>query len=153
MDDAVPVCVVPMEEACAAVGIPSTVVYPMAAVVGEPVEAVDFGRIEGVIFQFQDVVPQGWGEGFVGIDAEDPGVCGEAVGVVFLSGVAFPAVVDEACAGLGADLLGGVGGSGVDDDDFIGDSMQGLEASPYVALLVLGDYDGGDVFHVIALWR
>ena len=90
---------------------------------------------------------EGGGEGFVGVDTEGEGVRDEGVGEVFLLGVAFPGVGCEYGAETMADGLGGVGRAGVDDDDFVNDGREGLEAAGNVALLVLGDYNRRDGRH------
>ena len=129
-------------EADASIGVPSTMVDPVAAVVGEPVDGEDGEGRESLLLHELQVVAQLWREGLVGVDAENPAVGGQGVGVVFLAVVALPVVVEEACTGIEADGLGGIGGAGVDDDDLIGDVLQRLEATADVAFFVLGDDDG-----------
>ena len=66
-------------------------VNPVAAEVGEAVEAV--GSVEErLIFELEDGLGEGGGEGFVGVDTEGEGVRDEGVGEVFLMGVALPGV-------------------------------------------------------------
>ena len=48
---------------------------------------------------------------------------GEGVGVVFLGGVVFPGVLMEAGSVLEAYFLGLVGGSGVYNDNFVGNAL------------------------------
>lgn len=107
-------------EAGLGVGVPSAVVDPVAAEVGEAVETVGCGGVESALFEGGEGGAQGGREGFVGINAECPGVCGEGVGVVFLCRVAFPGVINETDMMSKADVAGGVGGAGVDDNYFIG---------------------------------
>ena len=113
-------------------------VNPVAAEVGEAIEAVG-GVEERLIFELENGLGEGGGEGFVGVDTDGEGMGDEGVGEVFLLGVAFPGVGGEFGAETMADGLGGVGGAGVDDDDFVNDGCEGLEAAGDVALFVLGD--------------
>ena len=64
-----------------------------------------------VVFIFKNRLSELVGDLLVGIDAENPVVGGEAVGEVFLFGIAQPVLVDELHAVVGADFLGVVGGA------------------------------------------
>ena len=142
VDFAVPAGLSGGEEATAAVGVPAAVAQPLAAVVVEPVDSVDRRALRGAAFPVQEALPQGGGEGLVGIDAEDPLARGQRVGVVLLPGVALPGVGHKMRPGLAADGLGAVGRTTVDDHHLVGHATEALQAAADVALLVVGDDDG-----------
>ncbi len=61
------------------------------------------------------------GEGFVGVEGEDPGAGALLDGEVFLSGEALPWFEEELGFEGGGDFEGAVCGAGVDDDDLVGE--------------------------------
>ena len=78
------------------------------------------------------------GELFVGVEREDPGAGAFFDGGVLLGGEALPGLGEDFGVEGGGDLEGAVGGTGVDDDDFVGEVDAG-EGAGEVLLFVEGD--------------
>lgn len=141
VDDAFPLGKAAPPDADLSLGIESTSFHPLAAVVVEAVHGKDF--IFGDFFAFQrfDGLFQFIRERFVGIDAEDEVAGGEFVGEVFLVGVAEPVLGEELHAVAVADGFGRIGGMRVNDDDLVGNILNGVKALRDFLLLVEGDDD------------
>ena len=145
--DAFPLGEAPSPDTDLGFGIESAAFHPLAAIVVEAVHGEDFIFGDFFVFQCFDGLFQFVREGFVGIDAEDEVASGEFVGEVFLVRVAEPVLGEELHAIAVADSLGRIGGMRVNDDDFIGNILNGVKALPYLLLLVEGDDDDRNAVH------
>lgn len=86
------------------------------------------------------------GDDFVGVDVEEPGVGAVVEGAVDLSAVAAPGLVEDGGAEATGDVEGGVGGTGVDEDDLVGPG-DGFEGARNVLGFVHGNDGDGEPGH------
>ena len=121
--------------------IKTAALHPLTAVVVEAVHGEDLVFGDFLVFQCFDRLFQFVREGFVGVDAEDEVAGGEFVGKVFLVGIAEPVLGEELHAVAVADGLGRIGGMRVNDDDLVGNILNGVKALRDFLLLVEGDDD------------
>lgn len=147
VDDAFPLGEAPSPDTDLGLGIEPAAFHPLAAVVVEAVHGKHLILCNIVVFQRLDGLLQLVRKGFVGIDAEDEVACGEVVGKVFLVRVAEPVLAEEFHAIVVADGFGRIGGMRVNDDDFIGNILNGVKALRDFLLLVEGDDDDRNAVH------
>ena len=139
MNDAFPLGEATPPDADLGLGIKPAALHPLTAVVVEAVHGEDFVFGNFLVFQCLDGLFQFVREGFVGIDAEDEVAGGEVVGEVFLVGVAEPVLGEKLGTVAVADGFGRIGGMRVNDDDFVGNVLNGIKALTYLLFLVEGD--------------
>ena len=151
VNDAFPLGEAAPPDADLGLGIKSAALDPLTAVVVETVHGKDlvFGNI--LVFQRFDRLFQFIGEGFVGVDAEDEVAGGEFVGEVLLVGVAEPVLGEELHAIAVADSLGRIGGMRVNNDDLVGNILNGVKALRDFLLLVEGDDDDRKGVHAFKI--
>ena len=151
VDDAFPLGKATPPDADLGLGIKPAALHPLAAIVVETVHGKDlvFGNI--LVFQRFDRLFQLIGERFVGVDAEDEVAGGEFVSEVFLVGVAEPVLGEELHAIAVADGLGRIGGMRVNDDDLVGNILNGVKALRDFLLLVEGDDDDRKGVHAFKI--
>ena len=147
VDDAFPLGEAAPPDADLGLGIKSAAFHPLAAIVVEAVHGEDFVFGDFFVFQCFDGLFQFVRKGFVGIDAEDEVAGGEFVGEVFLVGVAEPVLAEELHAIAVTDGLGRIGGMRVNDDDLVGNILNGVKALRDFLLLVEGDDDDRNAVH------
>ena len=100
-----------------------------------------------------EVASQGRGHYLVGIDHDDPVVCGLVDGKVAVclgEAVGSPFLDHDARAGGGGYFDGAVGAFHV-DDEYLVEALQGVEAAGQVLLGIVGVYDCGN-FHQLRIW-
>ena len=153
VDDAFPLGEAPSPDADFGLGIKPAAFYPLAAVVVEAVHGEDFVFSDFLAFQCFDGLFQFVRKGFVSIDAEDEVAGGEVVGKVFLVGIAEPVLGEELGAVAVADGLGRIGGMRVNDDDLVGNILNGVKALRNFLLLVEGDDDDRKGVHGMQILR
>ncbi len=132
-----------VEQAQFAVGVPAAVVDPLATIIGSAVHGVAGGSRVG--FYLQDGLAQRVAEGFVGIQAEYPRVQGLFECIVFLFNVPGKRMLYKSRTLFPANCLRAVGGKRVHNHYVIGYAGECIQTTPDVALLVVGDDDGGEV--------
>ena len=147
VDDAFPLGEAAPPNADFGLGIKPTALHPLSAVVVEAVHGKDLVLGDFLVFQCFDRLFQFVREGFVGVDAEDEVAGGEFVGKVFLVRVAEPVLGEELHAVTVADGLGRIGGMRVNDDDLVGNILNGVKALRDFLLLVEGDDDDRKRLH------
>ena len=141
VNDAFPLGEAAPPDADLGLGIKSAALDPLTAVVVETVHGEDFVFFDVFVFQCLDGQFQFVGERFVGVDAEDEVAGGEFVGEVLLVGVAEPVLGEELHAIAVADSLGRIGGMRVDDDNLVGNILNGVKALRDFLFFVEGDDD------------
>jgi len=110
------------------------------ALMGVDQRQADQGHIVA-IDQRGEVLLLGRAQFFVSVQKEDPISSGRGDGGVAGGGeVVAPLEVTHMSAMLTGDFHGSIGGSRVDDDEFVGDVLHRGEALPQEALLVLDDH-------------
>ena len=122
-------------------GIESAAFHPLTAVVVEAVHGEDFVFGDVFVFQCLNGLLQLVRERFVSVDTEDEVAGGEVVGEVLLVGIAEPVLGEEFYAIAVTDGLGRIGGMRVNDDDFVGNILNGIKALRNFLFLVEGDDD------------
>jgi len=147
MDDAFPLGEAAPPDADLGLGIKPTAFDPSTTVIVEAVHGENLVLGDFLVFQCFDGLFQLIREGFIGIDAEDEIAGGEFVGEVFLVGVAEPVLAEELHAVAVADGLGRIGGMRVNDDDLVGNILNGVKALRDFLLLVEGDDDDRNAVH------
>ena len=147
VDDAFPLGEAAPPDADLGLGIKSTTFDPLTAVVVEAVHGEDFVFGDFFVFQCFDGLFQFVRKGFVGIDAEDEVAGGEFVCEVFLVRVAEPVLGEELHAVAVADGLGRISGMRVNDDNLVGNILNGVKALRDFLLLVEGDDDDRNAVH------
>ena len=147
VDDAFPLGEAAPPDAYLGLGIKAAAFDPPATVVVETVHGEDLVLSDIFVFQCFDRLFQFVREGFVGIDAEDEVAGGEFVGEVFLVGVAEPVLAEELHAVAVADGFGRIGGMRVNDDNLVGNILNGVKALCDFLLLVEGDDDDRNGVH------
>jgi len=110
-------------------------------------KATDLSQIDrgGLGFEGFDFRKKFGGKGFVGIDAKDPGMGGEAEDVVFLAYVTFPGDDVPLSVEAGGDFAGPVGALRIHDEDFVGDCLDRVEAALEIGFLVKSNDAEGDL--------
>lgn len=141
MDDAFPLGEAASPDADLGLGIKPTALNPLTAIVVEPIHGENLVLGDFLVFQCFDGLFQFIRERFVGIDAENEVAGGEFVGEVLLVGIAEPVLGEELHAVAVADGLGRIGGMRVNDDDLVGNILNGVKALRDFLLLVEGDDD------------
>ena len=141
VDDAFPLGEAAPPDADLGLGIKPTAFDPSTTVIVEAVHGEDFVFSDVFVFQCFDRLFQFIGERFVGVDAEDEVAVGKFVGEVFLVGVAEPVLGEELHAVAVADGFGRIGRMRVNNDDLIGNILNGVKALRDFLLLVEGDDD------------
>ena len=141
VDDAFPLGEAAPPDADFGLGIEPATFDPLAAIVVEAVHSEDLVFGDFFVFQLLDGLLQLVRERFVSVDAEDEVAGGEVVGEVLLVGVAEPVLGEELRTIAVADGLGRIGGMRVNDDDLIGNILNGVKALRDFLLLVEGDDD------------
>ena len=141
VDDAFPFGKATPPNADLGLWVKSAAFHPLAAVVVEAVHSEDLVFGNFLVFQRLDGLLQFVGEGFIGIDAEDEVAGGEFVGEVFLVRVTEPILGEELHTIAVADGFGRIGGMRVNDDDLVGNILNGVKALRDFLLLVEGDDD------------
>ena len=147
VNDAFPLGKVTPPDADLGLWIESAALHPLAAVVVEAVHGEDLVFGDFLVFQCFDRLFQFVREGFVGVDAENEVAGGEFVGEVLLVGVAEPVLGEELHAIAVAYGFGRIGGMRVNDDDFVGNILNGVKALRDFLLLVEGDDDDRNGVH------
>ena len=147
VDDAFPLGEAPSPDTDLGLGIEPAAFHPLIAIVVEAFHGEDFVFGDFFVFQCLDGLFQFIREGFVGIDAEDEVACGEVVGKVFLVRVAEPVLCEELHTVAVADGFGRIGGMRVNDDDLVGNILNGVKALRDFLLLVEGDDDDRNAVH------
>ena len=147
MDDAFPFGEASSPDADFGLGIEATALHPLTTIVVEAFHGEDLVLSDFLVFQRFDRLFQFVRERFVGIDGEDEVAGGEFVCKVFLFGVAEPVLAEELHAVAVADSLGRIGGMAVNDDDLVGDILNGVKALRDFLLLVKGDDDDRNAVH------
>ena len=147
VNDAFPLGKAAPPDADFSLGIEPTAFHPLAAVVVEAVHGEDFVFGDFFVFQRLDGLFQLVKDCFVGIDAEDEVAGGEFVSEVFLVGVAEPVLSEELHTIAVTDGFSRIGGMRVNDDDFVGNILNGVKALRDFLLLVEGDDDDRNAVH------
>ena len=141
VDDAFPLGKAAPPDADLGFRIKPTAFDPSTTVIVEAVHGENLVLGDFLVFQCFDGLFQFIRERFVGIDAEDEVAGGEVVGKVFLVGVAEPVLGEELHAVAVADGLGRIGGMRVNDDDLVGNILNGVKALRDFLFFVEGDDD------------
>lgn len=147
VDDAFPLGEAAPPDADFGLGIEPAAFDPLAAVVVEAVHGEDLVLGDFLVFQCFDRLFQFVREGFIGVDAEDEVAGGKFVGKVFLVGVAEPVLAEELHAIAVTDGLGRIGGMRVNDDDLVGNILNGVKALRDFLFFVEGDDDDRNAVH------
>ena len=122
------------EEAEVRVGVEASVANP--ATEEEIAAAEEVGVGGGLTGEYgADLDLELGGEGFVGVEGEDPGSGALLDREIFLTGEALPGFEEEFGFVRGGDLEGAVGGAGVDDDDLVGE-LDAREGAGQIGLFV-----------------
>ncbi|KWW28046.1 MAG: hypothetical protein AUK64_1912 [bacterium P201] len=141
VDDAFPLGEAALPDADLGLGIEPAAFDPLSAVVVEAVHCKHLVLCNVIVFQRLDGLLQLVRKGFIGIDAEDEVASGEFVGEVFLVRVAEPVLAEELHAIAVTDGLGRIGGMRVNDDDLVGNILNGVKALRDFLFFVEGDDD------------
>ncbi len=128
-------------------GIESTSLHPLSAVIVEAVHSKDLILGDFLVFQCFNGLFQLIREGFIGINGKDEVAGGEFIGEVLLFGIAKPVLAKELHAVAVADSLGRIGGMRVNNDNLIGNILNGVKALRNFLLLVEGDDDDRNAVH------
>ena len=147
VDEAFPFGEATPPDAYFGLGIESAALHPLSAVVVEAVHSKDFVFGDFLVFQCFNGLLQLIREGFVCINGEDEVAGGEFISEVLLFGIAEPVLAEELHAIAVADGLGRIGGMRVNNDDFVGDILNGVKALRDFLLLVEGDDDDRNAVH------
>ena len=151
MDDAFPLGEAALPDADFSLGIKPAAFHPLTAIVVAAVHGEDLVLGDIFVFQCFDGLFQLIREGFVSVYTEDEVAGGEFVGKVFLVGIAEPVLGEELHAVAVADGLGRIGGMRVNDDDLVGNILNGVKALRDFLLLVEGDDDDRKRVHAFKI--
>lgn len=151
VDDAFPLGKAAPPDADLGLGIKPTALNPLTAIVVEPIHGENLVLGDFLVFQCFDGLFQFVREGFIGVDAENKVAGGEFVGEVLLVGVAEPVLGEELHAIAVTDGFGRIGGMRVNDDDLVGNILNGVKALRDFLLLVEGDDDDRKGVHAFKI--